>query len=165
MDVRVHVLDKDWNIKREELLDYLPYVFRFTFYPDNAPVMYNGAVTMSDVYDDDKYEKVRALIEEWMTIVPVSSVKAYMKANPEEIGSAEIIQTLDDNDLLCVTGDQLYSDIAPCTAPAVPFGQETPYTWFDNLSTEDREKLNAYSAVLFDALASHRLQVICRFCS
>lgn len=157
LDVRVHVLDKHWNVKSRDLLDYLPYEFRFSFYPGYGELTYNGIMYNSDVEYDPRCTKVRGLMQpgEWAAIVQLKAVKEYMDDHKEDTLEAAKLYHFDDDDFVLVVGDQLYDNVKACDAPKELYGKDIPldyYVWFSRLCSEDERKLREYSSVLYNAL-------------
>lgn len=114
LDVRVHVIDKNFKLLYEDLLDYLPYKFRWTFYPTFGPDVYCNVVYTHEIAEKYVRNKFSAMgfRGEWVAVVKVHDVKLYMQETDEDLSCCrDKLEALRDDDVLVVEGDQYYSNL------------------------------------------------------
>ena len=133
MDVNVHILDKDFNIVKKNFKDFLPYAFRFTFYPDNLDSNYTNTLTGVDLYDAGKYEKVMSEVDAgvWTSIVKMQDVLDYLSEN--DMSSYVDFAQFDGENLVLVIGDQYYNSFHESVDVEKRYGEKD--SWFDDIKT------------------------------
>lgn len=115
LDVSVHVITKDFKLINKNLLKFLPYDFRFSFYPDCGHSVYNNIFYFHEIVDETVKKKILGLYLDhpmlWAAFVKVQDVKQYMYESEEDLSSCyDQINELDDDTVLVVTGDQYYKN-------------------------------------------------------